>query len=82
MTDTSQNQQLDATGLQCPMPLLKTRQALRHLKQGEQLAVLVTDPASVDDIPAYLRQSCHTLVRIERHTAHTVIVILRGEQAS
>ncbi|AFT71486.1 Protein containing SirA-like domain [Alloalcanivorax dieselolei B5] len=57
------HQTLDARGLQCPLPLLKTRQALRHLAPGQMLRVLASDAGSARDIPAYLRQSPHDLVR-------------------
>ena len=54
---------LDARGLRCPMPLLKTRQALRGLASGQTLLVRATDIGARRDIPAYLRQSGHELVR-------------------
>lgn len=54
---------LDARGLRCPMPLLRTRQALRHLSPGQTLLVRATDAGARRDIPAYLRQSGHELVR-------------------
>ncbi|WP_111657035.1 sulfurtransferase TusA family protein [Isoalcanivorax indicus] len=54
---------LDARGLRCPMPLLRARQALRHLPSGHTLLVRATDAGSRRDIPAYLRQSGHELVR-------------------
>lgn len=54
---------LDATALRCPLPLLKTRQALRQLAPGALLLVRATDVGARRDIPAYLRQSGHKLVR-------------------
>lgn len=54
---------LDARHLRCPMPLLKTRQALRALVHGQTLLVRATDIGARRDIPAYLRQSGHELVR-------------------
>ena len=57
------DQYLDALGLNCPLPLLKTRQALRHLTPGQTLAVVASDAGSVRDIPEYVRQSSHQLVR-------------------
>lgn len=53
---------LDARGLSCPLPLLKTRQALRRLGTGEILHVVASDSGSRRDIPAWLRQSEHDLV--------------------
>lgn len=80
MTDPAIDLQLDASGLQCPLPLLKTRQALRHMRAGQVLEVTTTDQVSADDIPAYLRQSCHALVRMAEDSGHYVFVIRRGEQ--
>ncbi|KZX61208.1 MULTISPECIES: sulfurtransferase TusA family protein [unclassified Alcanivorax] len=82
MSDQPIDLQIDASSLQCPMPLLKTRQALRHLKPGQLLEVIATDVASADDIPAYLRQSCHELVRMGENKGHYAFVIRRGEQES
>ena len=82
MSNQPIDQQLDASSLQCPMPLLKTRQALRHLEPGQLLEVIATDAASADDIPAYLRQSCHELVRSEEKSGRFILVIRRGEQES
>lgn len=45
--------ELDATGLRCPMPLLKAKQALRDLQPAEVLRVLATDAGSVRDFQAY-----------------------------
>lgn len=56
------DREVDARGLSCPMPLLKTRQALRSIKVGALLHVIASDSGSRRDIPAYLRQSEHDLV--------------------
>ena len=56
------DRELDVRMLACPMPLLKTRQQLRHMQDGEVLLVRATDPGSARDIPAYLGQVAHELV--------------------
>ena len=53
---------LDASGLQCPMPLLKTKQALNALVGGERLRVVATDPGSVRDFEVFCAQSGHQLL--------------------
>jgi tRNA 2-thiouridine synthesizing protein A len=40
---------LDTKGFNCPIPVLKARRAMRELAAGEELTVLATDPASMDD---------------------------------
>lgn len=56
---------LDARHLACPLPLLRTRQTLGQLEPGCILRVVATDSGSWRDIPAYLGQSPHELVRCE-----------------
>jgi len=52
---------LDATGLLCPMPILRTRRILDDMSAGELLLVKASDPASVQDMPAFCRMSGHKL---------------------
>ncbi|ASK34615.1 sulfurtransferase TusA family protein [Alloalcanivorax mobilis] len=73
-------QHLDARGLQCPLPLLKTRQALRGLRPGDVLRVLASDAGSARDIPNYLGQSSHELVRRSEEDGLFVFLIRRGEE--
>ena len=54
--------ELDARGLECPLPLLKARQALRQLGEGDQLRVLATDPGSRRDFDVFTRQAGHLLL--------------------
>ena len=53
---------LDATGLSCPMPLLKAKKALNELAVGDRLRVVATDPGSVRDFQAFAEQSGHLLL--------------------
>ena len=55
-------QEIDVTGLACPLPLLKAKVALRDLQSGEQLKVLVTDAASVRDFAVFAELSGNTLI--------------------
>jgi tRNA 2-thiouridine synthesizing protein A len=54
--------QLDATGLECPMPLLKAKRALNTMSSGQQLCVLATDQGSVRDFRVFAEQSGHLLL--------------------
>jgi tRNA 2-thiouridine synthesizing protein A len=47
------DQVLDATGLKCPMPVLRARRALKRMASGEVLEVHADDPASAKDFPAF-----------------------------
>lgn len=53
---------LDASGLRCPMPLLKTKLELNSMSPGNELEVIATDAGSARDIPAFLKLSKHELV--------------------
>ncbi|MBR9912825.1 MAG: sulfurtransferase TusA family protein [Gammaproteobacteria bacterium] len=56
-------QELDARGLQCPLPLLKAKQALNQLSAGERLRVMATDPGSRRDFATFARLSGHELLQ-------------------
>ena len=50
---------IDARGLYCPVPILRTRDRLKVLAPGEVLEVLADDPAILEDMPAYCRSHGH-----------------------
>jgi tRNA 2-thiouridine synthesizing protein A len=54
--------ELDVTGLNCPMPLLKAKKALNEMQAQQQLRVVATDPGSVKDFEVFARQSGHLLL--------------------
>ena len=56
------NLQLDAKGLSCPMPIVKTKKAMDTLASGEILEVHVTDKGSLADIPAWAKAGGHTIL--------------------
>lgn len=56
------DEQLDVCGLSCPLPLLKAKQALNRLGQGQTLSVVCTDPGSVRDFQVFSDQSGHELL--------------------
>jgi tRNA 2-thiouridine synthesizing protein A len=53
---------VDARGLSCPMPIVKTAQAIRTVPSGELIEVLATDPGSVKDLAAWSRTTGNGLV--------------------
>jgi tRNA 2-thiouridine synthesizing protein A len=59
---TIQLHRLDARGLACPMPIVKTAQAIAGLASGELLEVLATDPGSLKDFVAWSKTTGHELV--------------------
>lgn len=53
---------LDARGLTCPLPILRTRKSLNALQSGDVLEVLSSDPGSVKDIESFCQQTGHVLL--------------------
>jgi tRNA 2-thiouridine synthesizing protein A len=56
---------LDARGLLCPQPILRSKKKLQTLKVGQVLEILTTDPGSKRDIPAWIHVTGHELVTLE-----------------
>jgi tRNA 2-thiouridine synthesizing protein A len=56
------SQVLDARGLSCPMPIVKTAQAIKPLPSGALLELLATDPGSVRDVAAWSRSTGNPIV--------------------
>lgn len=71
---------LDATGLRCPMPLLKAKLQLSTMSAGQELEVLATDSGSARDIPAWLAHTSHELVTSDETTDRYRFVIRVGVQ--
>jgi tRNA 2-thiouridine synthesizing protein A len=53
---------LDATGLLCPLPVLKARKRLQTMASGTVLQMLADDPAAIIDVPHYCHEAGHTLI--------------------
>ena len=56
------DKELDARGLNCPLPILRTKKALTDMGSGQVLKILATDPGSVKDFQAFSRQTGNSLL--------------------
>ena len=56
------DKELDARGLSCPLPILKTKKSLNELTSGQVLKIVATDPGSVKDFDAFANQTGHALL--------------------
>jgi tRNA 2-thiouridine synthesizing protein A len=65
MDDTGQLMTLDTCGLHCPIPILRTKQALARMNAGERLLVKSTDSDSVGDFYAFTAAQGHRIVNHE-----------------
>ncbi len=54
--------ELDARGLNCPLPILRAKKALNDLSSGQTLRILATDPGSVKDFQAFAKQTGNELL--------------------
>jgi tRNA 2-thiouridine synthesizing protein A len=60
---------LDCIGLFCPMPILKTRDAVKHMDVGQILEMTSDDPASEADMQSWTARTGHELLEIDKHGA-------------
>lgn len=67
--------ELDARGLLCPMPVIKTQNAIQQLAVGDQLTVLATDPGVLHDIPAWCRVNGHKILSSQEIDKEIVVII-------
>ena len=57
------DQELDATGLNCPLPILRAKKSLSFMEAGQVLHVIATDPGSVKDFEAFAKQTGNELLK-------------------
>ncbi len=69
---------LDALGLLCPLPVLKARKRLKSLETGQVLRLQATDPAAVIDVPHFCAEQGHDLLGQEEHGNATHYFIRKG----
>jgi tRNA 2-thiouridine synthesizing protein A len=67
---------LDARRLLCPLPVIRTQDAVQKLQYGQTLKVLCSDPGVVQDIPAWCRVHGHEILNIQEGDDEIVITIL------
>lgn len=79
MSETAEERQrLDARGLLCPMPVIRTEERIKELAPGTVLEVRASDPGVLYDIPAWCRVNGHTVLE-SREEGDELVVILRVE---
>lgn len=57
MTTTAATETLDTRGLNCPLPILRTKKALAKMQAGDTLEITATDPGSVKDMTSFCQQT-------------------------
>ena len=69
---------VDASGLKCPLPVLKARKALQSLTDGDKLRVISTDPASPLDFKHFCNSKGHSLISVEEKEKSFEFVIVKS----
>ncbi len=60
------DKEIDTSGLNCPLPILKAKKALNDMATGQLLKVIATDPGAARDFEAFARQTGHEMVLQEK----------------
>ena len=71
------SKELDTRGLNCPLPILKTKKALAEMNSGELLRVIATDAGSVRDFQAFAKQTGNELVEQQTVGGEYISVLKR-----
>jgi tRNA 2-thiouridine synthesizing protein A len=77
-TDAEIHARIDATGLLCPLPVLKARKRLLSLAPGQVLRLIATDPASWIDVPHFCAEAGHDLLSARDEAGLRTYLIRRG----
>ena len=72
------DQELDAKGLNCPMPILRTKKLLNKMQAGQILRVFATDPGSVRDFEAFAKQTGNSLLESQDNGGIFSYVLQKG----
>ena len=59
------NREVDAVGMHCPLPILRTKKALADMQSGEILKIIATDAGAKHDFPAFAKQTGNQLIATE-----------------
>ena len=70
--------EVDATGLLCPLPVLRARKRIRALAPGQVLRLIATDPAALIDVPHFCREAGHEILSMDERETDRVWLIRRA----
>ena len=78
VVSTKPPQEIDAVGLKCPIPIIRTSRAFSTMDPGDTVIVTASDPSFQNDIPVWCRSTGNTLVKLEQVTQGTRATIRKG----
>lgn len=77
MAEVQETKVLDARGLLCPMPVVKTNKEMKNMTEGEILKVLATDRGSIVDFPAWAEDTGNELIEWHEEGEGVMVFYLR-----
>lgn len=80
-TQITETAVLDASGLLCPMPIVKTAKAMKELAPGQVLKLIATDRGSVADVPAWAHGTGNELLEWHEDGGSFVFFVRKGREA-
>jgi tRNA 2-thiouridine synthesizing protein A len=69
------DREIDARGLNCPLPILRTKKTLADMQSGQTLRVLATDPGSVPDFNTFAKNTGHQLLESQQVGSEFIYVL-------
>ena len=72
------DQELDARGLNCPLPILRAKKAINGLESGQVLRIIATDPGSVKDFEAFGKQTGNELMESAESGGEFTFLMKKG----
>ncbi|MDH5370295.1 MAG: sulfurtransferase TusA family protein [Gammaproteobacteria bacterium] len=72
------DQELDASGLNCPLPILRAKKALAGLSAGQVLHIIATDPGAVKDFEAFAKQTGNELLESKEEGGKFVFLMKKN----
>ena len=76
--DIKSDETLDARGLSCPMPILKTKKMINTMASGQVLEVFSTDPGTGNDLPSFAKRGGHEYLGSQEDQGYTRYYIRKG----
>lgn len=73
--------EVDATGLKCPLPILRCKKGLNEIQPNQVLKIIATDPGSKKDFDAFCRQTGHILLSLQDDNG-VIIFFIKKRQLS
>jgi TusA-related sulfurtransferase len=79
-TQITESAVLDARGLLCPMPIVRTAKAMKELEPGQVLRLIATDRGSIADVPAWAESTGNELLEWHEEGDELVFLVRKGEE--